>query len=288
MKYYFLGIGWFIISLFCSTANDVISKYATTNLHSFEVSFFRSLFGTLTLIPFILINGKETLKTSNVFIHFIRGFLLFLGLTGWTYGLSIAHVSTGTVISFSIPIFVLVLANFFLEEKVIWQRWLVTLIGFIGIVVTLNPTDTEAFDPQVLIFVFAALSFASLDVINKKFVVKESMTAMLFYSAAITTVLSIPTALYYWETPTIHDLILLLVLGGSSNLILYFILKAFALVDATAVAPYRYLELLISSVTSYVVFSTLPPKSTWYGAVILIPATLFIIYSENKAMKKST
>jgi S-adenosylmethionine uptake transporter len=261
----------------------MISKYVGGNLHSFEVSFFRFLFSALGLVPFIIYQGVGSIKSYNIFVHFIRGVLLFFGITAWTYGLSLTHVSTATVVSFSIPIFTLVMATFFLEEKITWQRWLVTLIGFLGIVVTLRP-DANDFNPELLIFVVAAISFAALDIINKKFVVEESMTSMLFYSSLFTAAFAAPPAMYYWQTPSLHDLILLFVLGAvSANLILFFILKSFSYIDATAIAPYRYLELLISSVASYFVFGDLPPGSTWYGALILIPSTLFIIYSENKA-----
>jgi S-adenosylmethionine uptake transporter len=284
-RIYFIGIGWFILSLVSSVLNDVISKYTGMRLHSFQVAFFRFTFGALTLVPFILYYGANTLKSSNPFVHVTRGVLLFLGMTAWTYGLTITHVSTATVISFAIPLFVLVLAVFFLNENIIWQRWVVTIIGFLGIVLTLRPHASD-FDPQVLIFVFAAISFALLDIINKKFVVQESMISMLFYSAIITAFLSILPAMQYWQTPSLHELLLLFVLGASSNLILFLILKAFALVDATAVAPYRYLELLMSASLGYVLFNEVPESSTWYGAAIVIPSTLFIIYSENKAIQK--
>jgi S-adenosylmethionine uptake transporter len=288
IRNYLLGISWFILHLFCSTANDIISKYVGGNLHSFEVSFFRFFFSAVGLVPFILYQGFGSLKSYNIFVHFIRGVLLFFGITAWTYGLSLTHVSTATVISFSIPIFTLVMAVFFLEEKIIWQRWLVTFAGFVGIVITLRPHASD-FNPEILIFVVAAISFAALDIINKKFVIEESMISMLFYSSLVTAALSAPPAFYYWQTPSLQDLLLLFILGAvSANLILFFILKAFALVDATAIAPYRYLELLISSITSYLVFGDLPPETTWYGALILIPSTMFIVYSENKARKNIT
>jgi S-adenosylmethionine uptake transporter len=57
-------------------------------------------------------------------------------------------------------------------------------------------------------------------------------------------------------------------------------------VDATAIAPYRYLELLISGMAGYLIFNEFPEKSTLHGALIIIPTTLFIIYSEKKNMTK--
>ncbi|AFC74309.1 S-adenosylmethionine uptake transporter [Rickettsia parkeri str. Tate's Hell] len=285
LKTYLTGIGWFLLSLVSSSANDVISKYLGTRLHSFEVAFFRFFFSSIVLLPFVVYYGKNTLKTSRPFVHILRGLLLFFGMTSWTYGLTIAPVTTATVVSFSIPLFTLILAVFFLNENIIWPRWVVTVVGFIGLVVTLKP-HAEDFNPEILYFVLAAISFAMLDIINKKFVIKESMISMLFYSAIVTAIVSLPVASQYWLTPSSFELALLFVLGSSGSLILFFLLKAFSMVDATATAPYRYLELVISVIAAYFIFNEFPDKSTLHGAVIIIPTTLFIIYSEKKTMNR--
>ncbi|AFB28425.1 DMT family transporter [Rickettsia rickettsii] len=285
LKTYLTGIGWFLLSLVSSSANDVISKYLGTRLHSFEVAFFRFFFSSIVLLPFVVYYGKNTLKTSRPFVHILRGLLLFFGMTSWTYGLTIAPVTTATVVSFSIPLFTLILAVFFLNENIIWPRWVVTVVGFIGLVITLKP-HAEDFNPEILYFVLAAISFAMLDIINKKFVIKESLISMLFYSAIVTAIVSLPVALQYWLTPSSFELALLFVLGSSGSLILFFLLKAFSMVDATATAPYRYLELVISVIAAYFIFNEFPDTSTLHGAVIIIPTTLFIIYSEKKAMNR--
>ena len=285
LKTYLTGIGWFLLSLVSSAANDVISKYLGTRLHSFEVAFFRFLFSALILLPFVAYYGKSTLKTSHSFAHISRGVLLFFGMTSWTYGLTIAPVTTATVISFSIPLFTLIFAVFFLNESIIWQRWIVTIIGFMGLVITLKPHSKD-FNPGILYFVLAAISFAMLDIINKKFVIKESMISMLFYSAIVTTIVSVPVASKYWLTPSNFELFLLFILGSSGSLILFFLLKAFSMVDATATVPYRYLELVISAIVAYLIFHEFPNKSTLQGAAIIIPTTLFIVYSEKRAMSK--
>ncbi|AFC70572.1 DMT family transporter [Rickettsia australis] len=285
LKTYLTGIGWFLLSLVSSSANDVMSKYLGTRLHSFEVAFFRFFFSSIVLLPFVVYYGKNTLKTSCPFVHILRGLLLFFGMTSWTYGLTIAPVTTATVVSFSTPLFTLILAIFFLNENIIWQRWVVTVVGFIGLVVTLKP-HAEDFNPEILYFVLAAISFAMLDIINKKFVIKESMISMLFYSAIVTAIVSLPVASQYWLTPSGFELALLFVLGSSGSLILFFLLKAFSMVDATATAPYRYLELVISAIAAYFIFNEFPDKNTLHGAVIIIPATLFIIYSEKEAMSR--
>jgi S-adenosylmethionine uptake transporter len=282
---YFIGVVWFILSLVTSSVNDVVSKYLGPRLHSYEITFFRFMFGTISLIPFILYYGIGTLKTTRPFVHFTRGILLFLGMAGWTYGVTIAPITTCTVITFTIPIFVLILGIFFLSERIIWQRWGVTIIAFIGIVITLN-VPSQDFNLNILVFVASAVCFAVLDIFNKRIVIQESMISMLFYSATITALISLPFALHNWIMPTIHELALLFILGMSGNLILFFILKAFTYADVTAMSPYRYLELLSSAIIAYITFGEVPSESTIYGALIILPSTFFIIYSEKREFSK--
>jgi S-adenosylmethionine uptake transporter len=285
LKLYFLAIGWFILSLLSSATNDVIAKYVSTRLSSYEIVFFRFFFSSITLIPFILYYGKITIKTNNMFIHFVRGVLLFLGITGWTYGLSISQISTATIVSFMIPVFVIILGKFCLQEKIIWQRWFVAIISCVGLIITINPSASD-FSPQVLILVCSSIVFAFLDIINKKFVTEEPMIGMLFYSSIITCIISFPFAWSNWVEPTMNELLILVILGISANLILFLLLKAFALVDVTALSPYRYIELIISIIMGYIIFDDFPERASVYGSLVIIPSVLFMILSEKQNLEK--
>lgn len=278
---YFYGVMWFILSLASSTCNDIITRYSGTRLPSVEVAFFRFLFSMLTLIPFIIYYGKHHLKTQKPLVHLLRGILLFCAMTIWAQGVCRVKLATATLISFTVPLFLLILALFFLKERVIWQRWVATILGFFGVIIAIEPNSKD-FDPVVLNFLIASMMFASLDIINKKYVIQETTISMLFYSALVTTVLALIPASQVWVVPTYFELFMLAILGASANLILFFLLRAFALIDATALAPYRYLELPMTTFMAYILYNEVPGISSVIGAIIVIPATLFVIYSENK------
>jgi S-adenosylmethionine uptake transporter len=278
---YLVGVSWFVLSLFISSLNDVLTKYLCGSIGPYEVVFFRFLFSIITLLPFMLYYGKNSFITSRPLVHVIRGGLLFGGIALWSHALSVVVVTVATVISFTIPLFVLIFAKIFLGENVTLARWVATVVGLIGVVIVINPTSAT-FNIMSASLILASMMFAGLDVINKKYVIKESMFSMLFYSSIVTTALSSFPAFLNWSMPTTQDLLLLLILGAGANLILYFLLKAFALIDASAAAPYRYIELLISSFLGYLIFAEIPTINTVIGALIIIPCTLFVIYNEIK------
>lgn len=284
---YFKGIFCFILSLTISAINDNITKYISYNLDIYEILFLRFLFSTVILIPITLIQKNKFLKsTHNIKIHFLRGILLFLGIYSWTYGIKFSQVSTATVIGFTIPIFILILGTIFLKEFFFIQRWIITIITFSGLILTLDIKNPN-FNPKVLIFIFGALNFAILDIINKKIVHQEPTILMLLSSSITTTLVSAPFIYTHWKTPSISEIFFLILLGINANLIMFFLLKALSTTDVTALAPYRYLELVISSIIAYYILNEIPHKSTIYGALIIIPSTLITIVYEKKQIIKN-
>jgi S-adenosylmethionine uptake transporter len=279
----FRGIVWFITSLLVSSFGDVMMKYLGSSFHPYQVVFLRFLFASISLLPWLYLN-KASFSTSRLPLHFIRGALLFGGISFWCMGLNVVKISLATTINFTIPIFVSVLAVVFLKEKFSMLRMVATLLGFIGVVVATNPT-AMGFETMSLILILSALMFAMLDVINKKFVSDESTISMLFYSSIFTTLLSLIPALYVWQPVSMHDLLVFVALGVVANLILYCLLKSFALIDASAVAPYRYTELLFSAAMGYIFFNEVMDSSIISGAAIIIIATLFVLY-ESLLKKK--
>ncbi len=278
---YFIGILWFVVSLFVSSINDVLTKHLGNSIGPYQVVFLRYLFGIITLLPFMLFHGKQSFVTSRPMVHITRGVLLFGGITLWCHALNVVIVTVATVINFTIPLFVLILARLFLGENVTISRWVATIVGLLGVIIIINPVSPN-FNSMSALLVVGSIMFACLDIINKKYVIKESMFSMLFFSNLVTLILSAIPAFSEWITPSINNLLLLLLLGGGANLILYFLLKSFALVEASAVAPYRYIELLISASLGYIIFNETPTMSTIIGALIIMPCTLFVIYNEIK------
>ncbi|MEM9417332.1 MAG: DMT family transporter [Bacteroidota bacterium] len=281
---YLQAVLWFVLSLVVSCGNDAITKYTGASMSPWQVAFFRCLFGTASLLPFMVYHGSVSFVTYRPWLHVLRGGLLFAAISLWSHGVKAAPITTATLMSFTVPIFVLLLAPLFLQERVTRPMWLATLLGFGGIVLVLQPSY-GSFHSAALYLVLAAFLFGLLDVVNKKYVTQEPMLCMLFYSNLVAALCLAWPALSTSSMPSPHALEWLLVLGVGSNLILYFLLRAFTLASASALAPFRYLELLISMGAGYVFFQELPTVHSYLGAAIIIPITLLIVYAQHQKME---
>ena len=177
---------------------------------------------------------KEKLSTSYMHIHALRGFILFSGMSLWCFGLTHTPLADAIVINFTIPIFLLVMCACFLGEKVERQRWVATLVTFLGILIVTKPT-TEQFNPYSLLMIVTAAIFACSDILNKIYATKESMFCSLFYTALFTTIFA---GLFLGLQSLIMNTAFLVpqsleqsgytaLLGIGANITLFLILKSF-------------------------------------------------------------
>ena len=287
-KGYLQGIFWMVMVCVVSSMNDALTKHVGSHLSGAEVAFFRFFFSTLVLLPFMLVRGKSAFITHYPGAQCIRAVLLVVAMTAWSYGVASLPLTLATTISFTTPFFILPLAKVFLKEHVGWQRWAATILGFLGIIVSIHPTG-NAFNPMAFALIISTLMFASLDVINKKILTgDESLLCMLFYSGLGTAVLGFVPAVLTWQTPTLHELFFLLLLGAGGSLILFCLLKAFAATEVSALQSFRYTEFVLSAMVGIIIFQEFPTISTLLGATIIVPSTFYIaIYETRQQSKKA-
>lgn len=276
------GLMWFILSLLISNFNDVAAKLVIVRLDPLQIASLRFFWSVVSLIPCIIYYGTKCLKTKSISIHIVRGALFYIAIAMWIWGVGVVSLSTVTTISFTVPVFVLLLAPRFLKEKVGVALWLSTTICLIGAVLALEPLH-EDFKPLSLLLLCASAMFGTLDVINKRYIVKEGTIPMLFYSALVSFACSIPGAVITWTAPTGYEMLTLALLGAGSNAILYCILTSFKYIAASALSPYRYLELILSIVVGYVCFSETPTFMNCVGSFIIVLSTLYIAKQQMKS-----
>jgi S-adenosylmethionine uptake transporter len=275
---YLIAVSWFIGSLILDNINDVIMKYVGNNISAYEIIFFRFLFGSIMLAPFYM---KRRIAVSPqpgmLFIHFIRGTILFAGMVIWCEGLKYVNITTATSINFTIPFFVLILASLFLKEELSLIKIVATCIGFAGAFIVVHDENMKI-NLSCIMLLISAFLFAVLDVINKYLVKSESKVDLMFFSEVTVLILATLPAINNWVTPTYSDILLLGILGMTGNLILLCLLHAFSFLDISALAPFRYTEIIISAMFGYLIFSEIPTFTTLIGAVIILTSTMVVTY----------
>lgn len=239
----------------------------------------RCFFGLILLLPMALKDGLARLASTQLPLHLVRGGFVAVGINLGFYSLTILPITTVTVLFFTAPLFVTLLARPILAEQVGWRRISATLVGFLGAVVVINPT-AEVFDMRLLIPVVSSAFFSVSLVLHKQLSKSDPPWVLMFYIFGCTLVVTAPFAMVHWQTLEPEKFGFIVLIAIFATLRTYSDIKAYSTGDVSFVAPFQYLRILFVSIIAYLLFNEVLALHEWVGAMIIISSTLYIAQRE--------
>lgn len=271
----FRGGLWMLLGGMGMSGAMAIAKWLADDIHPFELNFFRCVFGLVALIPVLMQGGWGVFHSRCPGLHLGRGILGGIGQVCVYYALAFLPLAVVIAVTFTRPLFLVVLAVLFLGELVRWRRWSAIAIGFVGVLIVARPSIDTVTIP-LLILVFSTLCHASAHVFLKKATGIDRPATVVFYYLVISTLVAAVPTFFVWTMPTLEQWAWLAVTG-----ILYvigqgMITLAFRAGEATAIMPFDYSRLLYGIIFDIVLFTVFPDGWTLAGSVVIIGATLYV------------
>jgi drug/metabolite transporter (DMT)-like permease len=272
------GALWVLLAGLLFTAMAVMVKSLGARLDSFQVAFFRALFGLMAVLPFLWGSRIARLRTRRPVMHVIRGFMGVSAMLCGFYSITHLSLADATALSFTRPLFLVVLSVFFLGEVVRARRWTATALGFLGMVIMMRPGG--AVDHAAFVALAGAMLVAGVSILVKKMTVTENAVAMLFYFGIISTSVALIPAILVWQTPTWAELAMMMAVGMLAAGGQSFMIRAFAVAEASAISPFDYVRIVYAALFGLALFGEVPDGWTLTGAAIIVASTLYIAQRE--------
>ena len=299
------GILCLVAALAFLTVSDSIIKWLSGGLPLHEIMLFRGLFAMILVFVFIhLEGGLNTLKTRRPLLHFVRGSMLVLANMFFFLGLAVMPLAETVSLFYTAPLFICILSQPILGERVGLLRWLVIVAGLIGVIIMLRP-GSEVFRSVSLLPVLAALSYAVMTMMTRKLGMHNKASALTFYIQLSFIVISSVVGLAIgdgrfdtydseatgfllraWSWPNLVQLQLLLFCGVMVSFGGYLISQAYRLGEAAAVAPFEYASLPFALMIGFYLWGDWPDWISFIGSGLIIFSGLLVFYLENRAHKK--
>lgn len=279
------GALWMIGASLGFTMNSALVKALTTGdqgiggLDVFQVAFARALFSFAVVVPFLLRAGPGALATRYPLTHGIRAFCGAAAMVCGFYAVGRLHLADFTALTFTQPLFVTLLAVILLGEAVRWRRWMATAVGFLGVLIMVRP-GASAFDPAALVALLQVLGIAIAVCLVKRLPAGESNATMLAYFCLMSLAITVVPAVLWWTPPSPLQWLLLVAVGGLGVASQAMILRAFRSGEASFVAPFDYLKLILAGLIGFAVFDEVPSGWTLLGAAVIVGAALYIARRE--------
>jgi drug/metabolite transporter (DMT)-like permease len=258
-----------LASTACFSLMNILIRYASLDLHSTVIVFFRNVFCVVLLLPIMLSVHGGGIRTDRPRGHFWRATVGIIGMQAWFYSLTILPLNQATALSYTSPLFSTLFAVLYLHEKASRTRWLALFVGFLGAMLILRP-DPDNFDARALIVVFAATIWAVAGMLVKTLTLTEPPLRIVFLMSIIMSLWSLPPALYFWSPVALSDLVLLVGVAAVSIGAQWSLTKAYSLADVSSLMPFDFSRLVFTAILAYLAFGETSDYTTWIGAAIIV------------------
>ena len=276
------GAVWMVGAATSFTLNSALVKaLGQIDFHPLQLAFLRTAIALLVLLPIVWRGGVEGLKSRHPGIHLIRGVAGGGAIATGFVGLTLIPLADFMALSFTTPLFIILLAVLLLGETVRWRRWSATAAGFLGVVVMVRP-GAGTLELGALCALVMAFGIAIASTMVKRLPAEETPLSMLFWFSLAATLLTAPLAAVVWRAPNAEEWLWLIAMGVLGAGAQFLIIRAYKVGEATFVAPFDYSKLLIAGAIGFFVFAEVPDLWTLAGAAIIVASTLYIARREAR------
>jgi drug/metabolite transporter (DMT)-like permease len=283
-----VGIACAVIGIAFMALFDAMAKFLGEGYGVVQLVFFRNFFGLLFVLLLVARSGGlGSLSSRHPVLHFLRAAFALGATFSFFIGLQFMPLAEAFALTFAGPIFITVLSIPVLGETVGLRRWTAVLVGFVGVVIMLRP-GSEALRVEALLPLTAALCYAFIMLLSRKLARRESVGAVMFWTAVIGILVSGAALPFDWLAPTPRDWALFILLGLLGSLTMWFMTLAYRHAPAAVVAPFDYTILLWGLMLGWVIWRELPDPEIWPGAAILIGCGFYITHRETRVARKKS
>lgn len=280
------GVLFMALSALTISLMHVGVRYVSAELHPFVIGFFRNALVLVLIAPIILRGGADAWRTRRPALQGLRGVIGVVAMLMWFWSLSVVPIAEATALSFTTAIFVTIGAAVFLREHVGPRRWTAVAFGFLGALIILRP----GFQDVTLGAVFAALSsaiFALSLLVLKVLAQHDRSITNVFYSALLIAPMSLVPALFVWEWPTWHTLLVLFGMSACAAVAQFSMSQSFRYADASLTFPIDFTRLIWASVIGAILFGEIPDVWTWVGGTVIFASAAFISFREARLARRA-
>ena len=270
------GSLWVALAVSLFSLMMMFIKLLGARLPVVEILFFRQLVMLVILGPTLWHNFPTALRTERPGLHAFRVLGAMVAMLAGFEALVHLPLANATAISFAKALFVTVLATLILHEVVGAGRWAATAVGFVGVVIVVQPS-ADGVNGYALLALLSAVAVAFVQISLRVLTRTESSVTILAYQAIALAVLLAPAALWWWVTPTPLEWLMLVGVGIFATLGQWCNVQGFRAGEAAAIAPMDYTRILFASVIGFLVFHEVPGVATFAGAALIVAATLYTL-----------
>ncbi len=259
------------------------------DIHLIEIIFWRQA----VTLPMVIVWALATtgslsmLATRRPGAHFVRSLYGVVGMVFNFATVLLLPLAEAMTLSFSAPIFAVVLSVLLLGEKVHIWRWGAVAMGFVGVLIITQPGGGEMPLLGVGAGVGGAIMIALISIQIRGLTRTEDPLAIVFFFAAVTVIGMLPLMWFFGRAHTGVEWLALAGVGVFGTIGQFLNTLAIRYGKVSSVIVMDYTGLIWATLLGWLFFANLPPLTTWIGAPLVVGAGLVIAWRERVRARRA-
>lgn len=263
------GISLIVLATLLFSTHDTLSKYLSGIYPIIMVVWVRYVLHTLLMAGIFMPSaGLRVLRTKRPGLQALRATCLLGTSLLFTSGLMFIPLAEATAVNFLAPLLVTALSVPLLGEHVTRGQWEAVLVGFVGVMIIVHPGG-ELFTPAILLPLGSAMCFACYQLLTRLVSAHDSPTTSNFFAGLFNSVLMSALVPFFWQTPQLKHLPLMLALGTCGMVAHLLLTQAFRFAAPALLAPFGYCQIVFAGLLGFVVFSHAPSLVAQFGIAVI-------------------
>jgi len=275
-----LGVAYMCAGVLLFVIGDALSKDLVTNYSVPQIAFVKSMATLIVLLPWILrANTRTRLKTSRPWMHLMRAAFGLTEMACFLLALRTIPLADATAIYYAAPLIATALSVVVLREHVSVQRWGAVAVGFVGMLIILQPEASLGLGTVYI--TMGMVLYATLMIVNRVMGASETTTSMVLYAVISETIVMGALAPFFWTPMSLFDALHMAALGLVITLGIFAFTRAYMMAPVATVAPFDYTALIWAVLFGFVFWGELPALAVWLGAGLILMCGLYVLYREH-------
>ena len=181
-------------------------------------------------------------RIKVVKLHLFRNVFHFIAQYGWFFGIGLLPLAEVFALEFTVPIWTLIIASFFLDEKVTMNKLIAIFLGTLGVVAIVQP-GYALIDYASIIVLGSAVCFAIAHTTTKSLARTESPLTILLFMCLVQLPMGLFFSLSHWVWPQGEQWLWLTVIGLSALAAHYCLANAMKYAEVTTIITLDFFRL---------------------------------------------
>ena len=273
MKSERIGIALMLVQQILFTLDTAAMHHLASSVSIWQLGLFRSIGGislALCLAPSV---GWAVFRTHHPTLQFVRAAVIVAYAWVLIYSFKVMPFADATAIGYTQAVYVAFLAPPILGEVVGSRRFLAVLIGIGGVVLVVKPGFSQA--SPIYLAVLAGTSLNALALVMTRYLQRQDSPVTLMLYVNIATIISfIPGVAHPLPTARLLPWLAVTCIAGPFGT--YSGILAVRYADASTLAPYTYVRLVLAMAGATLAFREVPDFVSIIGVIFIVVACVVV------------